>query len=55
MTKSKVKTKVTLPVKSSYEELIEDPQQKELLEKEYKELLISELIIAVIKRDELSV
>lgn len=55
MTKSKIKTQVKSPIKSSYEELIEDPKQKELLEKEYKELLISELIIAVIKRDELSV
>jgi DNA-binding Xre family transcriptional regulator len=50
-----LKSKKKKIVKSSYEELIEDPKQKELLDKEYKELLISELIIAVMKKDDLSV
>lgn len=49
------KTKKKQVTKSSYEELIENPEQKELLDKEYKELLISELIIAIMKKDALSV
>ena len=32
--------------KSTYEKFIENEEQKELLDKEYKELLISELLIA---------
>lgn len=54
-TKKIVKTKKTKNVMSSYEELIADPKQKNLLEQEYKELLISELIIAVMEKDDLSV
>lgn len=40
---------------STYKELIENSKQKELLDHEYKELLISELLIAAMKKDELSV
>ena len=31
-------------VKSTYEVLIEDPEQKRLLDQEYQELLLSELL-----------
>lgn len=53
--KNSVKRSTKKITKSSYEELIENPKQKKLLDKEYNELLISELIIAVMKQDELSV
>jgi len=41
--------------KSTYEEFIEDDEQKELLNKEYKELLLSELLIAAMEHDHISV
>lgn len=41
--------------KSTYEEFIEDAEQKALLDKEYKELLISELLLAAMKEDHISV
>lgn len=41
--------------KSTYEEFIEDDQQRALLDKEYKELLISELLLAVMAEDHISV
>lgn len=41
--------------KSTYEEFIEDKEQKALLDKEYNELLISELLLAVMKEDHISV
>src|ERR1700722_8402906 len=41
--------------KSTYEEFIEDQEQKALLEKEYSELLVSELLLAVMKEDRISV
>ena len=41
--------------KSTYEEFIEDEEQNNLLNKEYKELLISELLIAAMKQDHISV
>jgi DNA-binding Xre family transcriptional regulator len=41
--------------KSTYEEFIEDPEQKALLDKEYKELLMSELLSAAMKEDHISV
>lgn len=34
-------------VKSTYEEFIEDPEQKALLEKEYQELLATENLLAL--------
>lgn len=40
---------------SSYEEFIEDDEQKELLDKEYKELLLSELLLAAMECDHISV
>ncbi len=49
-----MKKKAAKP-KSTYEEFIEDPQQKLLLEKEYRELLISELMLAAMARDDISV
>ena len=41
--------------KSTYEEFIEDEEQKDLLDKEYKELLLSELLIAAMEHDHISV
>ena len=41
--------------KSTYEKFIEDEKQKSLLDSEYKELLVSELLIAVMEKDHLSV
>ena len=41
--------------KSTYEEFTEDPEQKALLDKEYKELLMSELPSAAMKEDHISV
>lgn len=41
--------------KSTYDVFIEDSKQKALLDKEYKELLISELLIAAMEEDHISV
>jgi DNA-binding Xre family transcriptional regulator len=41
--------------KSSYEAFIEDDEQKALLDQEYKELLLSELLVAAMEHDHLSV
>ncbi len=41
--------------KSTYEQFIEDKKQKRLLDKEYRELLISELLLAAMKEDHISV
>jgi hypothetical protein len=41
--------------KSTYETFIEDQEQKALLDAEYKELLLSELLCAAMKEDFLSV
>ena len=41
--------------KSTYEEFVEDDKQKAFLDMEYKELLISELLIAAMEQDHLSV
>jgi DNA-binding Xre family transcriptional regulator len=41
--------------KSTYEKFIEDSEQKDLLDLEYKELLLSELLIAAMKHDRISV
>jgi hypothetical protein len=41
--------------KSTYEAFIEDQEQKALLDAEYKELLLSELLCAAMKEDHLSV
>ena len=41
--------------KSTYETFIEDQEQKSLLDAEYKELLLSELLCAAMKEDHLSV
>lgn len=41
--------------KSTYEEFIEDDGQKNLMDKEYKELLLSELLIAAMEQDHISV
>ena len=42
-------------IKSTYEEFIENKKQKRLLDKEYRELLISELLLAVMEEDHISV
>jgi len=41
--------------KSTFEEFIENDEQKAILDKEYQELLISELLIAVMEQDHISV
>ena len=41
--------------KSTYEEFIEDSEQQALLDKEYKELLLSELLMAAMEHDHISV
>jgi DNA-binding Xre family transcriptional regulator len=41
--------------KSTYEEFIEHKKQKKLLDKEYRELLISELLLAAMEEDHISV
>ncbi|PJD94526.1 MAG: hypothetical protein CK425_11125 [Parachlamydia sp.] len=41
--------------KSTYEKFIEDEEQKALLDKEYKDLLLSELLIAAMEHDHMSV
>lgn len=41
--------------KSTYDEFIEDKKQKKLLDKEYRELLISELLLAAMEEDHISV
>lgn len=41
--------------KSTYERFIEDEKQKKLLDKEYKDLLLSELLIAAMEEDQISV
>lgn len=41
--------------KSTYEEFTENHKQKDLLNKEYKELLLSELLIAAMEHDHISV
>lgn len=40
--------------KSTYEEFIEDDEQKDLLDKDYKELLLSEVLTAEMERDHIS-
>jgi transcriptional regulator with XRE-family HTH domain len=42
-------------LKSTYEQFIENDEQKALLEAEYKELLLSEMLIAAMEHDHLSV
>lgn len=42
-------------VKSTYEEFVENKKQKKLLDKEYRELLISELLLAAMEEDHISV
>jgi DNA-binding Xre family transcriptional regulator len=41
--------------KSTYEKFIEDDEQQALLDKEYKELLLSELLMAAMEHDHISV
>jgi len=42
-------------IKSTYEEFIGNKKQKALLDKEYRELLISELLLAAMEEDHISV
>lgn len=41
--------------KSTYEEFIENKTQKKLIDKEYRELLISEILLAAMEEDHISV
>lgn len=49
-----MKKKIT-KAESTYDLFIKDPAQKELLDAEYKELLISEMLLAALENDERSV
>lgn len=42
-------------IKSTYEKFIENKSQKKLIDKEYRELLISELLLAAMEEDHISV
>lgn len=42
-------------IKTTYEKFIENEGEKKVLQKEYQELLLSELLIAAIQKDHLSV
>lgn len=41
--------------KSTYEEFVENKKQKKILNREYRELLISELLLAAMAKDHISV
>ncbi len=41
--------------RSTFEEFIEDKEEKRLLEQEYRELLLSELLLAAMEEDHISV
>ena len=41
--------------KSTYEEFTADKKQRKLLDEEYKDLLISEILLAAMKKDHISV
>lgn len=41
--------------KSTYDEFVENKNQKKLIDKEYRELLISELLLAAMEEDHISV
>lgn len=41
--------------KSTYDEFLENKKQRKLLDKEYRELLISELLLAAMEEDHISV
>jgi DNA-binding Xre family transcriptional regulator len=40
---------------STYERFIQDPKRRAALEKEYKEFILSELLLALMESDEISV
>lgn len=42
-------------IKSTYDEIVKDPKRQERIDREYKELLISELLIAAMANDDISV
>lgn len=42
-------------INSTYDTVIQDPKRKERIDKEYQELLISELLIAAMANDDISV
>lgn len=42
-------------IKSTYDQIISDPKRKEKIDQEYQRLLISELILAAIEKDDSSV
>jgi DNA-binding Xre family transcriptional regulator len=47
--------KKTKKTKSTYDRAMEDPKFRKLFEKEYKELVLSELILAMMEEDHISV
>ncbi len=51
----KKSVKKTAPVLSTYERLIKSPRRKAKIEKEYTQLLLSELLIALMEEDDVSV
>ena len=54
MTKKKPTKKIETGL-STYERLIKDPKRKIKIEKKYKQLLLSELLIALMEEDNVSV
>ena len=54
MTKKKF-TKKTAMGLTTYERLVKNPERKAKIEKEYKQLLLSELLIALMEEDQVSV
>ena len=54
MTKKKPTKKIKTGL-STYERLIKNPKRKAKIEKEYKQLLLSELLIALMEEDNVSV
>ncbi|MCF7800059.1 helix-turn-helix transcriptional regulator [Candidatus Babeliales bacterium] len=51
----KIKSKEAKTNLSTYERLTQDPKRKAKIEREYKDLLLSELLIALMEEDRVSV
>lgn len=50
-----MKTKQNKPIKSTYEEFMEDPKRRALFHKEYAKLELSELLIEAMEKADLTV
>lgn len=51
----KTSTKKSNVILTTYDQLIQDPKRKARIEKEYRELLLSELLIALMEEDHVSI